>query len=571
MPYTLNPEDKFGAKDTLAEGHPEKTILGVELDEEFNKIEGAFAIIDPGGDGSIDIDRVDGLQDALDTEKQERIQGDANLQGQIDSLENYDDAGIKADLATETQARIDGDAALQGQINGLEDYDDTQITADLATETQARIDGDAGLQSQIDGLDLGGAISEAPEDGNQYARQDAAWSIVQATDSANPVVISDDPPASPEEGDLWYSSKADDKGLYCWDGEVWFEVGDANGADGQDGQDGKDGVGGMLISSTEPPTKSDGMMWLDTSKPPAKVWIWDTSRWIEFPFSGSGAPINAREIADLQYLVVAGGGVGGVPYVDVYGGGGGAGGYRTNVPGDLSGGTGLAEGFYPTIPIGTTLQIVVGEGGQGTGDYSFTKAGNSALDNGGVVKKIESLAGGEAGINNVAPAVGGSGGGAWSYTACSTAAGTANQGYAGGGDNQSGYGAAGGGGSGGQGVRGSGSAGQNGGQGRVSTIDGLNLARAGGGGGSGSTGQGQGFAGAGNGYPTPGASEEKNAQPNSGSGGGGSKTVPGNGGSGVVIVRYLGDQAADGGDITAYNGYTIHTFNASGTFEVWSS
>ena len=237
MAYTLNPEDKFGAKDTLAEGHPEKKILGVELDEEFNKIEGAFAVIDPGGDGSIDIDRVDGLQDALDTERQERIDGDANLQGQIDSLENYNDAGIKADLAAETQARIDGDASLQGQIDNFQNYDDTQIKADLTAETQARIDGDTALQSQIDNLDLGGAIEEAPADGNQYARKDTTWSIVEATDSANPVVISDDPPASPEEGDLWYCSKLDDEGLYCWDGAVWFEAGGASGAGGSDPTD----------------------------------------------------------------------------------------------------------------------------------------------------------------------------------------------------------------------------------------------------------------------------------------------------------------------------------------------
>ena len=54
--------------------------------------------------------------------------------------------------------------------------------------------------------------------------------------NGNPVVISDNPPASPEEGDLWYSSKADDEGLYCYDGEVWFEAGGANGADGEDGK-----------------------------------------------------------------------------------------------------------------------------------------------------------------------------------------------------------------------------------------------------------------------------------------------------------------------------------------------
>jgi len=42
------------------------------------------------------------------------------------------------------------------------------------------------------------------------------------TGNGNPVVISDDPPEEPEEGDLWYCSQADQEGLYCWDGAVWF-------------------------------------------------------------------------------------------------------------------------------------------------------------------------------------------------------------------------------------------------------------------------------------------------------------------------------------------------------------
>jgi hypothetical protein len=39
-----------------------------------------------------------------------------------------------------------------------------------------------------------------------------------------------------------------------------------------------------------------------------------------------------------------------------------------------------------------------------------------------------------------------------------------------------------------------------------------------------------------------------------------------NGGSGIVIVRYLGAQRATGGTITSSGGYTIHTFTTSGTF-----
>ena len=40
----------------------------------------------------------------------------------------------------------------------------------------------------------------------------------------------------------------------------------------------------------------------------------------------------------------------------------------------------------------------------------------------------------------------------------------------------------------------------------------------------------------------------------------------GNGGSGVVIIRYLGSTRGSGGTITSSGGYTYHTFNSSGTF-----
>ena len=49
--------------------------------------------------------------------------------------------------------------------------------------------------------------------------------------------------------------------------------------------------------------------------------------------------------------------------------------------------------------------------------------------------------------------------------------------------------------------------------------------------------------------------------------------IGGNGGSGIVIVRYPGLPAATGGTITYLNGYTIHTFTSSGTFTpyLWNS
>ena len=40
----------------------------------------------------------------------------------------------------------------------------------------------------------------------------------------------------------------------------------------------------------------------------------------------------------------------------------------------------------------------------------------------------------------------------------------------------------------------------------------------------------------------------------------------GNGGSGIVILRYPGPQRGTGGTITSAGGYTIHTFTGDGTF-----
>ena len=75
--------------------------------------------------------------------------------------------------------------------------------------------------------------------------------------------------------------------------------------------------------------------------------------------------------------------------------------------------------------------------------------------------------------------------------------------------------------------------------------------------------------GGGAGADTNGASPT-NGTVNKGGGAGGSSGGQGSpgaqGGSGVVIARYSGSQQATGGTITSSGGYTIHTFNSSGTF-----
>ena len=51
MAYIYDPSNKFGYKDALPEGHPEKIIKGAEFDVEFNAIANAIANINAGGGG----------------------------------------------------------------------------------------------------------------------------------------------------------------------------------------------------------------------------------------------------------------------------------------------------------------------------------------------------------------------------------------------------------------------------------------------------------------------------------------------------------------------------------------
>lgn len=58
-----------------------------------------------------------------------------------------------------------------------------------------------------------GSVPEAPTDGKQYARQNAAWSQVAAAGGAS-ITVSDTPPASPTPGALWWDSV--NTGLYLY-------------------------------------------------------------------------------------------------------------------------------------------------------------------------------------------------------------------------------------------------------------------------------------------------------------------------------------------------------------------
>ena len=233
---------------------------------------------------------------------------------------------------------------------------------------------------------------------------------------------------------------------------------------------------------------------------------------------------------EVEYLVVAAGGSSTVrPTNGVAHGGGGAGGYRTNVPGSVSGGLSdpepvlkIASGTYP-ITVG---QGVARDSGEDSVFHTITSQGGGGRDD----------------------RDGGSGGGAQGGNSRDDFGdGVAGQGFRGGtgaSDQVAGSGGGGGGGAGAQGASlGTTNSGGAGGAGISSNITGSPVFRAGGGGGGGGDSGGSGgIGGGGNGTSN---TSPQGGVPNTGGGGGsgwgnsdGVTTAAPAGGSGIVIVRY---------------------------------
>ena len=273
--------------------------------------------------------------------------------------------------------------------------------------------------------------------------------------------------------------------------------------------------------------------------------------------------VLVEELTEVEVLVVAGGGSGGshTPGTSTAGSGGGAGGLIYNAG-------------YTVIP-GTAITISVGAGGVGT-----TAGGNVGANS--VFGTLTALGGGRGtGQGYITNGNGGSGSGESYYSfagGTSFGLGTPGQGNDGGTYNSSTnppYPAGGGGGAGSKGGNGTATAAGAGGDGLYygdkfgNTFGSNGWFSGGGGGGIGNTGiianAGLGKAGGGNGGYD--ATSGTSAVANTGSGGGGggkALTSGGNGGSGVIIVRYYGTQRANGGAVTTVGDYTVHTF-ASGT------
>jgi hypothetical protein len=265
----------------------------------------------------------------------------------------------------------------------------------------------------------------------------------------------------------------------------------------------------------------------------------------------------------VEYLVIGGGGGGGRSRA----GGGGAGGYRCSVQGELSGANSVAEAVYP-VSAGVTYPVVVGKGGAGATLDTGYQGGNSFFTN------IVAIGGGGGKERaNTTRADGGSGGGGGYLDNTEPqpgGSGTAGQGFKGGSavGNADSWKASYGGGGGGAGSPGTdgklisdpwGS----GGTGLVSSITGTAVQRAGGGGGGQVTwGVATNYGG---GVDVTG---RRNGATSTGGGGAArwdNADAAGEGGSGIVIVRYV---ANGGGGAVAPAAPTNFTATAAGTNQI---
>lgn len=312
------------------------------------------------------------------------------------------------------------------------------------------------------------------------------------------------------------------------------------------------GANKMPVGTTaqRPVTPASGMYRLNSSLNVPEWYDAESSSWL---------PFNVGKQYAAELLIIAGGGAGG---------GGGTGSLRT---GSGGGAGGLIDFVSTALDVGVSYAITVGAGGAGATLENGTSGGNSSVVFGSL--SLGTAIGGGGGLVSGAGAgvSGGSGGGGGSAPGTSAGgAGTSGQGNAGG----SGYGSSpyrGGGGGGKGGAGGTGLSGPTGGSSINTSYSGSTIAYCGGGGGGGHSGASAGAgggAGAGAGGDSANGGNASTANRGSGGGGGGgsANTRGGNGASGRVVIRYLGSQRGTGGTVTSSGGYTIHTFDSSGTY-----
>lgn len=136
-------------------------------------------------------------------------------------------------------------------------------------------------------------ITEAPNDGQQYARRNQAWSVVTSSTPGAQVIINDTPPGGATQGDLWFDSNTGELHVFYNDGDSsqWVNSSTAGGGIWTEGVARPPQIGGNPPINARP-----GDFWLDARTGTLYIYYadGDSEQWIACSSGGGGADVNGN-------------------------------------------------------------------------------------------------------------------------------------------------------------------------------------------------------------------------------------------------------------------------------------
>ena len=114
-----------------------------------------------------------------------------------------------------------------------------------------------------------GEILIDTQSGIAYTLNNASEVVALGSDGGSGMVISPNEPQDVPTGMLWMDATNGE--VWIWDESKWLQFPVTGGKS----------AGGMVISKTEPVDKMNGMQWMDANT--GAVFIWDVNKWLEFP------------------------------------------------------------------------------------------------------------------------------------------------------------------------------------------------------------------------------------------------------------------------------------------------
>jgi hypothetical protein len=120
-----------------------------------------------------------------------------------------------------------------------------------------------------------GALAVDTTNETLYVRANNEWVVASGGGGAS-VTVSDDAPADPEQGDLWFESDTGD--IYVYYSSTWVDIGGSS-------------VANIAVTTTPPASPVNGDLWFDTDTAKTYVYYNDgtSGQWVEIGAASAAA------------------------------------------------------------------------------------------------------------------------------------------------------------------------------------------------------------------------------------------------------------------------------------------